>query len=216
MIGSQQTTIILLSVLVSVGLIAGCGDDLEMESTVLGAPPTKGASKSKARKAVEAKKADAGVDLDASLKEEEEEEEGADGYTDEHFVELDIQNRDPFRSFAHQFKSQATAPAQRKVLISDASLDEMRLVAIITGGDKPRAMLTDPRGIGHVIKRGDFIGRPEVVQVGGDEAMPITLNWRVDRIRPTALVLTREDPTDPERPPLTRVMPLNDEEEADR
>lgn len=131
-------------------------------------------------------------------------------YTDDDFSELDIQNRDPFRSFARAFKAQAAAPAQRRVLLPSTSLDEMKLIAIVTGIATPRAMLTDTAQVGHVIRRGDYIGRPEVVQTGGSEGMPVTLNWRVDRIRPGSVVLTREDPTSPDKPPLTRVMPLHE------
>ena len=43
--------------------------------------------------------------------------------------------------------------------------------------------------------------------------MAVTLNWRVDRIRPNEVVLTREDPTAPNRPPLTRIIPLHTEDE---
>ena len=131
-------------------------------------------------------------------------------YTDDDFAELDIQNRDPFRSYAKAFKAQAAAPAQRRVLLPATSLDEMQLIAIVTGITTPRAMLTDTTRVGHVVRRGDYIGRPEVVQSGGAEGMPVTLNWRVDRIRPGSIVLTREDPTAPDKPPLTRVMPLHE------
>jgi len=135
-------------------------------------------------------------------------------YTDEDFAELDIQNRDPFRSYAKAFQAQSAAPAQRRVLLPSTSLDEMNLIAIVTGIATPRAMLTDTAKVGHVIRRGDYIGRPEVVQTGGSEGMPVTLNWRVDRIRPGSVVLTREDPTAPDKPPLTRVMPLHEGGEA--
>ncbi len=135
-------------------------------------------------------------------------------YSDDDFAELDIQNRDPFRSYARAFKAQAAAPAQRRVLLPSTSLDEMNLIAIVTGITTPRAMLTDTAHVGHVIRRGDYIGRPEVVQTGGSEGMPVTLNWRVDRIRPGSVVLTREDPTAPDKPPLTRVMPLHEGGEA--
>jgi type IV pilus assembly protein PilP len=135
-------------------------------------------------------------------------------YTDDDFSELDIQNRDPFRSFARAFQAQAAAPAQRRVLLPSTSLDEMKLIAIVTGIATPRAMFTDTAQVGHVIRRGDYIGRPEVVQTGGSEGMPVTLNWRVDRIRPGSVVLTREDPTSPDKPLLTRVMPLHEGGEA--
>lgn len=131
-------------------------------------------------------------------------------FADEDFSELDIQNRDPFRSYAEVFKAQAAAPAQRRVLLPSTSLDEMKLIAIVTGIATPRAMLTDTASVGHVVRRGDYIGRPEVVQTGGAEGMPVTLNWRVDRIRPGSVVLTREDPSSPDKPPLTRVMPLHE------
>ncbi|MDH3653170.1 MAG: hypothetical protein OEN21_02775 [Myxococcales bacterium] len=131
-------------------------------------------------------------------------------YTDDDFSELDIQNRDPFRSYAKAFQAQSASPAQRRVLLPSTSVDEMNLIAIVTGIATPRAMLTDTAKVGHVIRRGDYIGRPEVVQTGGSEGMPVTLNWRVDRIRPGSVVLTREDPTAPDKPPLTRVMPLHE------
>ena len=135
-------------------------------------------------------------------------------YADDDFVELDVQNRDPFRSYARAFKAQAAAPAQRRVLLPSTSLDEMKLIAIVTGIATPRAMLTDTARVGHVIRAGDYIGRPEVVQSGGSEGMSVTLNWRVDRIRPGSVVLTREDPSAPDKPPLTRVMPLHEGGEA--
>jgi type IV pilus assembly protein PilP len=134
-------------------------------------------------------------------------------YDDDAFVEVDVQNRDPFRSFAKAFRTRAVAVPQRTVLMPMTSIEEMRLVAIISGVAQPRAMLLDPRGVGHVVKRGDYLGRPEVLQTGGAESMPVTLNWRVARIRPGELVLTREDPTAPDRPPLTRSLPLYEEGE---
>lgn len=141
-------------------------------------------------------------------------EEPADerlSYGDETFVEAEVDNRDPFRGFARVFKAAPPERVQRQVVMGNTAVEEMRLVAIVTGGAQSRAMLVDPSGIGHVVKRGDFVGRPEIIQTGGADAMPVTLNWRIDRIRPAELVLTREDPTAPGRPPLTRVVPLHDE-----
>ncbi len=184
-------------------VVAGCGGDDDEATGVRGLGPAKG--KSAAEKTAdedEAKEAAAALDSEPII------------YTDDDFSELDIQSRDPFRSFARAFKAQAAAPAQRRVLLPSTSLDEMKLIAIVTGIATPRAMLTDTAQVGHVIRRGDYIGRPEVVQTGGSEGMPVTLNWRVDRIRPGSVVLTREDPTAPDKPPLTRVMPLHEGGEA--
>ena len=132
-------------------------------------------------------------------------------YQDEAFVESEA-NRDPFRSYATMFERRAVEAPQRTVKMPTTSIDQMRLIAIVSGVARPRAMLTDPLGVGHVVERGDFIGRAEVVQAGtGAEGMPVTLNWRVDRIRPNEVVLSREDPTAPDRTPLTRVIPLHTE-----
>ena len=183
--------------------VAGCGGDDEEYSGTVGLGTGEGDSAGKKESAEG--EAQPTVPLADS---------GPILYSDDDFAELDIQNRDPFRSYARAFKAQAAAPAQRRVLLPSTSLDEMKLIAIVTGIATPRAMLTDTAQVGHVIRRGDYIGRPEVVQTGGSEGMPVTLNWRVDRIRPGSVVLTREDPTSPEKPPLTRVMPLHEGGEA--
>ncbi len=135
-------------------------------------------------------------------------------YRDEDFAESDT-NRDPFRSFESMF---IVDPPEldrggRDVTMPDTGIDEMRLIGVVTGTANPRAMIIDRDGVGHVVRRGDYIGRSEVVQVGGTEQLPVTLNWRVDRIRDAELVLIREDPTAPNRPPLTRVLMLRDENE---
>lgn len=134
-------------------------------------------------------------------------------YADDDFVEVDIENRDPFRSFASTFRQVASAQQAETVhsIMPTSAIDEMRLIAIISGVVRPRAMLLDGQGVGHTVERGDYIGRPEVIQVG--ESMPVPLHWRVARIRSGEVVLTREDPTAPDRPPLTRVIPLYEEGE---
>lgn len=137
-------------------------------------------------------------------------------YRDEDFAEADT-NRDPFRSYAASFRVTATATDRggREVVMPETSLDEMRLTAIVSGMPNPYAMLVDREGIGHVVRRGNYVGRSEVVQAAGTEELPVTLNWRVDRIRirPAEVVLIRQDPTAPNRNPLTRVIPLREAEE---
>jgi hypothetical protein len=111
--------------------------------------------------------------------------------------------------------SEAAGPSsvQARVL-RDADFVESELIAIISGIEQPRAMLVDERGVGHVTTRGDFVGVAEVVQTGGAENLPVALNWRVDRIRDNEVVLAREDPTGPNRPPLTQVIPLHPADEG--
>jgi type IV pilus assembly protein PilP len=135
--------------------------------------------------------------------------------TENDFVESD-RNRDPFRSFAAQFVAQNNTPAavnQRKVLLNEYALDELKLVAIVLSGDYPRAMLVDPTSKGWVVKRGDFVGRADVVRIGGAGGAEYQLNWRVDRVRDGDIVLIREDPAQPAIPPATKVIPLHTDKE---
>jgi type IV pilus assembly protein PilP len=131
-------------------------------------------------------------------------------FRDDDFVESD-RNRDPFRSFAKMFSVKPPETAQRNVAMPNTAIEEMRLIGIVSGTARPRAMLVDPAGVGHVVERGAYIGRPQVVQA--TENVQMMLHWRVDRIRENEVVLTREDPTDPSRPPLTRVVPLREGED---
>ncbi len=135
-------------------------------------------------------------------------------YSENDFVEND-RNRDPFRSYARTFMETGRKPTanQRAVVLGQYSIDELRLVAIVTGGDYPRAMLIDPHGKGWVIKRGDFLGRPDIVHTGGTNGTDYQLNWRVDRVRDGDVVLLREDPAQPGIPPATRVIPIRPEAE---
>ncbi len=133
-------------------------------------------------------------------------------FDDDDFVESE-KNRDPFRNYATMFKVAPLETPQREVIMPTTSIEAMRLAAIISGVSVPRAMLIDPSGVGYVVRRADYVGRPEVVQTGGADSTPLQLNWRVDRIRPNEVVLTREDPTSTGRIPLSRVIPLFDDAE---
>jgi type IV pilus assembly protein PilP len=136
-------------------------------------------------------------------------------YTENDFVEND-RNRDPFRSYVTLFVEKHNTPQkiQRYVVLEQYSIDELKLVAIVTGGDYPRAMLVDPTTKGWVVKRGDFLGRPDVVHTGGTNGTDYQLNWRVDRVRDGDVVLIREDPAQPGIAPATRVIPLHPEQQT--
>jgi Tfp pilus assembly protein PilP len=129
-------------------------------------------------------------------------------FRDEDFVES-VRNRDPFRSYTTVFKAKEPEEMQRRVVMPTTPVEEMRLIAIVTGVSKPKAMLVDPAGVGHTVERGDYVGRPKVIQATGSVSM--TLNWRVDRIRENEVVLTQQDPTDPTRSSLTKIIPLREE-----
>jgi type IV pilus assembly protein PilP len=122
-------------------------------------------------------------------------------------------SRDPFRSFASMFVDEARGKvkSQREVLLDQYSVDELKLVGIVTGIDPAKAMLVDPTGKGHVVQRGQFVGRAEVVQASTTTARSYEINWRVDRIRDGDVVLVREDPQNPDVPSATKVIPLRPE-----
>ncbi|WP_437721721.1 pilus assembly protein PilP [Sorangium sp. So ce861] len=133
------------------------------------------------------------------------------------FSESD-RSRDPFRSFESLFATQARGRVtiQRQVLVDRFALDELKLVGVVSRAPA-RALLTDPTGLGWVVKVGDFVGKAEIVHAGGPTGVDVAVNWRVDRIRDSDIVFIREDPSHPEIPPTTRVIalrPLGDADEA--
>lgn len=129
------------------------------------------------------------------------------------FSESD-RTRDPFRSFETVFATQGKGRVsiQRTVLVDRYALDELKLVGVMSRAPA-RALLTDPNGLGWVVKVGDFIGKAELVHSGGPTGIDVAVNWRVDRIRDSDVVFIREDPSHPEIPPTTRVIALRPLEE---
>jgi type IV pilus assembly protein PilP len=133
-------------------------------------------------------------------------------FQDEDFVETE-QNRDPFRPFADLFAAREAgrSQVQRTVVLEEYSIDELKLVGIVSRINPAKAMVVDPKGQGHVVHRGDFVGKAERVQAGNLDA-EFELNWRIDRIRDQDVVLVREDPSNPDVPSATRVLALRPEE----
>jgi type IV pilus assembly protein PilP len=129
------------------------------------------------------------------------------------FVETE-RSRDPFRSYSGRFVEEAkttSVRSQRQVVLAEFGVDELKLVGIVTRITPARAMLVDPSGKGHVVHRGDFVGRADLVQLGGQQGSTYQLNWRLDRIRDGDVVLVREDPNNPDVPAATKVIPLRPE-----
>ena len=173
-------------------LLAGCACEPEVvQSTVTAVPTTPAAGASDAG-APDAEPPPAKIDIQEA-----------------EFTESE-RSRDPFRSFAETFVDEARGRvrSQREVILDHYAIDELKLSAIVTGIQPARAMLVDPTGKGHVVVRGQFVGRPETVQAPGQASVAYEVNWRVDRIRDGDIVLVREDPTNPDVPTATRVIPL--------
>jgi type IV pilus assembly protein PilP len=124
-------------------------------------------------------------------------------------------SRDPFRSYTSKFAAEVrgAVKSQRQVVLAEFAVDDLKLIGIVTRIAPSRAMLVDPTGRGHVVHRGDFVGRADVVQTGGTRGSTYELNWRLDRIRDGDVVLVREDPNNPDVPAATKVILLRPEGE---
>ena len=132
------------------------------------------------------------------------------------FVENE-RNRDPFRSF---LKVEGPKPAdravnQRNVVLGQYSVDDLKLVAIVSGTDGPRAMLLDPNKRGWVVQKGNYIGKSEIVHVGGQNGADYQVNWRVKNVQGSELLLVREDPGNPNAPPATKVLTLRSDSDKE-
>jgi Tfp pilus assembly protein PilP len=79
---------------------------------------------------------------------------------DDDFVENDELNRDPFHSYLRLFVDRS-APRTHKIpaIFDKVGLEELTLIAIVTGDDTPRAMFRDATGFGQSVKKGDFLSR---------------------------------------------------------
>lgn len=192
-----------LTLALSALLLAGCGDDPPATPAVasiaapVAPPPAPGAPA--AGKPADKPELDAGPPPKVEIVEAE--------------LTESERSRDPFRSFSDAFKSegQGAAKSQREVVLSQFSIDELKLIGIVTRAEPAKAMLVDPGGMGHVVRRGQFVGKPDIVQAAGRTGASYEINWRVDRIRDGDIVLIREDPQNPDVPSATRVIPLRPE-----
>lgn len=138
-------------------LVPGCDD---------GPPPNAEPKKAEAKKPVAAPKAP--TKKVAAAKAEEE------GLTERDFMDREG-NRDPFHSFVLKVAEGTRRPGrrQRKVMLKRYALDELKLIAVITGQARPRAMFRDPKGLGVLVKRGDYISKSEgrVKQILSDKVV---------------------------------------------
>ena len=183
-------------------LLAGCEDEV-IVSPKAGAPSTAPV------------KADRRADPAAATVHEEEEKTlpPAMDFQESNFVESD-RSRDPFRNFAQAFVEEARGEvkSQREAVLEQYAIEQLKLVAIVAGIHPEKAMFVDPSGVGHVVMRGQFLGRATVVQPSGGVGAAYEVNWRIDRIRGMDVVLVRDDPANPDVPSSTRVIPLRTDE----
>ena len=71
-----------------------------------------------------------------------------------------IGKRDPFKSFMAEVDSSGAGVISRCTTpLGRFELDQLRLVAVVTGLEDPVAMVEGPNGIGYSLRRGACVGR---------------------------------------------------------
>ncbi len=79
---------------------------------------------------------------------------------EEDFVDNDESNRDPFKSFIRLFIDKGvTKTRQVPAIFEKFALEELALIAVVSGDAQPRAMFRDPGGLGQTVKRGDYVSK---------------------------------------------------------
>jgi Tfp pilus assembly protein PilP len=80
---------------------------------------------------------------------------------EEDFAENDDSNRDPFRSYLDTWVERGPKITTSAVsaIFAKFSLEELTLIAVISGDANPRAMFRDPTGLGQTVKRGDYLSK---------------------------------------------------------
>jgi hypothetical protein len=114
---------------------------------------------------------------------------------DEDFVESPT-NRDPFHSFIGDLSAERIrAPSDYYVWFDKYACEELKLIAVVTGGLDPRALFRDPSGLGIPLKVGDHICKA---------------HWRIKRIVAEGVVVEVEKDTGGTRPEkIERMIPMN-------
>jgi type IV pilus assembly protein PilP len=68
--------------------------------------------------------------------------------------------RDPFRSFLSELSSEKQESATRCATpLGRFEIEQLRLVAVVTGLEDPVAMVEAPNGVGYSLRRGSCIGK---------------------------------------------------------
>jgi Tfp pilus assembly protein PilP len=79
---------------------------------------------------------------------------------DEDFLEAEETNRDPFHSYLRLFVDKVTIKTRKVPAVFDKyGLEELSLIAIVSGDADPRAMFRDASGLGQTVKKGDYISK---------------------------------------------------------
>lgn len=115
-----------------------------------------------------------------------------------------IGRRDPFRSFLATVSTQGLR-TRCATPLGRYELDQLRLVAVVTGLEDPVAMVEAPNGVGYSLRRGACVGKNggTVTAVRSGEVIVSEWVMRADGTRDaaeTAIRLPRQENAEEERP----------------
>lgn len=168
--------------------LVGCGDDPPTA-------PTRGSgdrNKSKKTKANEAAAAaTAGPDeskLPAKLR-------NVDWTAQDDLSASMRETRDPFAPYVEDLlvktedgkTGEEEAVTRINSIIADTPVEALQLIAILTGGAVHKAMVTDNRGLGHIVRPGDIVGKDppmRVVRITRNEVLFRALEVGPDEEKP--------------------------------
>jgi type IV pilus assembly protein PilP len=148
-------------------LLAGCGDDKPPEQ-----PKKKPAAAAPASSPVAALQKPVDQSKEALLVDVRKRQ-----LTKEDFTESEA-NRDPFRSFLSTFAVQVQVNRRvHPVVLDKFALDELKLIAIVTGEGPAKAMFVDPGGKGVAVSRGDHMSKADALV---ERIAPDRVYFRID------------------------------------
>jgi Tfp pilus assembly protein PilP len=180
----------LLPVLLCMALVMSCGDDppppIPGAGPGTGAPPTAGQPPPAGAAAAPAAPSKQLPEIELAEKDFKE----------------SANNRDPFRSFLGEFRPIARRVTRddRKILLRRYGLDELTLIAVVTGRSvRPRAMFRDPNGLGVTVKRGQRVSKNAA---------------KIKRILHNKVVVEIEEQSEDKTSRVDRIIELHPKEES--
>lgn len=142
--------------------LMGCGDDPKP-------PVRRGAAKKKSKKK---KKNKAGAAGDVDLSKLPPKLRNIDWTATDDLAASMRETRDPFAPYVEDIiktgtddDNPDTPVTQIESAIADTPVDALQLIAIITGGAVHKAMVTDSRGLGHIVRPGEIVGKDPPMRV---------------------------------------------------
>ncbi len=124
---------------------------------------------------------------------------GANPEEEEYSFNENFSGRDPFRSYLRDFavvQGADTDPIEKiRTHLEKFDLNELRPMAIITGTAVPKAMVTDPSGMGHVIQPGTRLGRRggKVVRISTNTIVVRHVDEELGTVKETRIRLHNEE-----------------------